>query len=161
MTIAAQTLRRSPDRNDDPFAPDVIQRVLQRPGWLVGTGRTQSVEHIRERDNARFQRNVPSRQSLGIAGSIPFLMMPASNPLGDPQQIGGPVLQDLHADIDMPAHHVPFAVGQPTGLGQDTIGNADLADIVQRSRQIDLALPVLIEPKILRQQPEICATRET
>ena len=55
-------------------------------------------------------------------------------------------MQDLVADTRVVVHHLALILRQRTGLGEDGIGNADLADIVHRRRQAQLLDPLGVQP---------------
>jgi hypothetical protein len=41
----------------------------------------------------------------------------------------------------MPAHDLPLVLGERAGLGEDVLGDADLADVVQQAAEEELLGP--------------------
>lgn len=44
---------------------NVLQRLIKRPGWLVGPPGGQSVEDVGHGDDPSFYGNIPSRETVG------------------------------------------------------------------------------------------------
>ena len=60
--------------------------------------------------------------------------------------LGRAALEDLVADERVAAHHRALGIAQTSRLEQDLVRNADLADVVQRRRQLDGLGLVALQP---------------
>ena len=71
-------------------------------------------------------------QPLRVAAAVGLLVMRA-DPRAHVGQAG--VVEHLRAQFGVAADHRELLVVQPRGLLQDAVRNADLADVVQQTRQ--------------------------
>ena len=62
------------------------------------------------------------------------------------------------ADLDMRAHDGPLVVREPSRFEQDGVGNADLADVVQQSRPVEV-FQFLFTETTLRANGRMLVTR--
>src|SRR5687767_11145047 len=54
---------------------DLVQCPVDRTSRLVGTAVGDRVERIREPDDARLERDVVARETIGVAGAIEVLVV--------------------------------------------------------------------------------------
>jgi len=107
-------------------------RAVRRPGLLVGALAGEGVEHVDDRDQAPGQGDRVAGQTLRVAGPVPALVVGEGDLLGDAQELGLPAGQDVGAGGRVALDGVELGGCQRTGLEQDGVGDADLADVVQR-----------------------------
>ena len=115
---------------------------LHRPGRAIWALVRQRIEKVRDRDDARLDRNPLARMPVGISGAIPPLVMTARNALRHLDQRGMSACQHRRSYRRVRLHDAAFLVREGSGLEQDRIRNSDLSNVVKRRRatnQIDLA----------------------
>ena len=135
---------------------------LRLAGLLVEMAAVDAVgEHgvgrVAQGDHAREHRDLLALQSVGIAAAVPALVVvaDAADDLAEvaPQRLVAPerhmealfaacqhFLHDLRADGRMALHRGKFVVRQAARGQQHRVGDADFADIVDRGRDLGLAL---------------------
>ena len=121
-------------------------------GLLVGALAGEGVEDVRRRDDARLQRDRIAREAVRIARSVHALVVvqrDAAHQLrvGERLQaeVGQQVVDDRLAAVAVGAHHVHLVGREAAGLEQDRVGNADLADVVQRRVGLDALDPLVVQ----------------
>lgn len=82
-------------------------------------------------------------------------MMACGNLRTELDQLAAGIGQNLPADRGMGADHRHLVVGQAAGLEQDVVGNGDLADVVQRGGEIDVAAEPGGEAELLGDDPAV------
>jgi hypothetical protein len=115
----------------------VVERLLARQGRLVRPHRGQRVIHVGHCDDARAQRDVVADQPVGVARSVVLLVVAERDQRAHAHVLGGAALQDLVGRSPGAAHHLPLALLERLRLEQDLVGDADLADVVQRRGELD------------------------
>jgi hypothetical protein len=110
---------------------------------LVDSMADQRVIDVRDRHQPRRDRDRVARQALGITRAVPFLLMRESDFLGDPQEIDIGAERSLGMFDRVPAqrrvrlHDLKFFGRELVRFQQNPVGNADLADVVQRRRFVE------------------------
>ena len=117
---------------------DIAQGFLERPGPFVGALRRECIEHVRDRDDARSQRDVFTGQPLRVAAAVEFFVMSQGDDRAHLQIARRAVGEDFVADHRMTPHDRGFLAGVAAGLEQDLVGDADLADVVHGGGGFDL-----------------------
>src|SRR5216683_3370114 len=118
----------------------VDERVPDGPRGLVGAHRGQRVVDVRDRDDARLQRNVIAFQAGGIAGPVVLLVMAERDHRGHLQVSGRAVFQHVVADARVGLHDAQVLAVEPSRVLQDPVRNADLSYVVHRCGQLDRVL---------------------
>ena len=95
------------------------------------------MEGVAGQDDARPQRDVVAGEALRVAGAVPVLVAGEHDRARAGQ--GGHRLHDPRAVLWVPAHDRPLLVGERTGLVEDPRRNADLADVMERRGDADVA----------------------
>src|SRR5690349_8287318 len=118
---------------------DPGQRLGVRPGLLVRPRRGQRVVDVRQRHDARRERDRVALQAGRVAAAVPLLVVAARDVAAADQEalvgeLAHHALDRLRADLVVRAHDLPLLVREAPGLEQDRVGDADLADVVQRAR---------------------------
>ncbi len=114
----------------------------ERPGVLVRARREQRVEDVADGADPRGQRDLVSLQPLRVAASVPALVVAARDLLGHLDQLGLRAGENARADRRVRLHLLPLGGIELPRLQQDLVGDADLADVVQRAcvaQQVRLA----------------------
>src|SRR5437764_14443939 len=93
--------------------------------------RDHGVERVGQAGQAGELRNAGSGQTVWIAGTIPALLMMADDV--EHLWLPGEVPQHLESDHGVRAQDLSFLLGQRPRLQQYAIGNADLADVVNKA----------------------------
>ena len=93
------------------------------------------VKGIDESDDPGADRDRLPAQLVGIPESVPALVMVSNDRREDARAREGPA--DLLADLGMSSHLGAFGLGQRTRLGQDRLGDAEVADVVDERSEHD------------------------
>jgi hypothetical protein len=105
----------------------------------------ERVVRVAGQDDARGERDVLAGEPVRVAAAVPALVLVADR-RGHVAQ-AGQRSQDPLADDRVLAHEHPLVGGQRTGLVEDLVGDADLADVVQERDRLDLGHFARIEPE--------------
>src|SRR5262249_40160229 len=120
-------------------APGLLNEELDRLRvWervTVRAGGRQGIVHIGDRDDARTERNRGASQPVGIAATVPPLVMVPNDHRPRREEFEG--RHDLGADHRVTTHQLPLVGVEPPGLSEHPLRNADLADVVQQSGLCD------------------------
>ena len=111
---------------------NVLHGGIERHGIAVLAMRGQCVQAIDGGQDARARRNLFAFQPVGIARSVPALVVRADD---GRDRIGKrDALQDLgpHQGVDL--HLFEFFRGQASGLIDDVFGNGQLPNVVEQRR---------------------------
>ena len=100
--------------------------VADRPAVAAVVG--EGVEGVDHGEDAGAQVDVFTAQALRIAAAVIALLVVQHNGTGFLEK--GDAGQHLITEFGMAPHNGPFLLGQRTGLAQDGVGHADLADIM-------------------------------
>ena len=95
---------------------------------------------------AGAQRNLFALQAAGVAAAVVALVVSVDNLRGVAQEVD--LVDDLVAQLRVTLHLHPIGVVQRSGLGEDGVGDTDLADIVEDRRLFDLAHLFLAQPHL-------------
>jgi len=117
-----------------PLREHVRGRVVWCPGRLVGALAREGVEHVDHSDQPPCQGDRVPGQTLRVAGAVPAFVVGEGDLLGETQELGLPAGQDVCAGSRVTLDGVELGGCQRTGLEQHGVGDADLADVVQRGR---------------------------
>src|SRR5260221_3161665 len=115
---------------------------------LVG----KRVKDVGQCSNSRCQRYSRAGHVTGIAAAIPPLMMMAGDLLSHLHMRDVALRKQLSADRCMRTHNLTFGIVKLVSLKQDRIGNPNLADVMQSSRQLDHVARIVIAAELLSQQ---------
>lgn len=107
------------------------KRFFFGPGPFIGTLVGQSIVKVCERYNARCKRNLFPLKRARVTGAVPFFMMRVRNRLGQYQELEGTAVQYAETDSGVRLHPLKFMRFESSGLEQNIIRDADLADIMQ------------------------------
>jgi hypothetical protein len=111
----------------------------------VTSASNTSASAIRRADD----RDVVAGEAVGIAAAVPLFVVPVGDFLGQGEELQRHLdvllglLDGFAAQSGVRLHHHPFVGRERPGLQQDVVGNADLADVVQRRRaaqKVDVAV---------------------
>src|SRR5512138_3555729 len=91
------------------LARQMLERLLARPGFLVGAYRSERVVHVGHGDDARAEGNVVTDQSVRVTRAVVLLMVTERDQRAHADILGRAAFQDLVPDHRMPAHDVPLA----------------------------------------------------
>src|SRR5215207_7814966 len=93
------------------------------------------MEGVTDEDHPGLDGDVLSRLSVGIAGAVPaFVTVPDDRPdVLEPRDRR----QDALAELRMSLDDCPFLGRQRARLGEDRRGDADLADVVEESSELE------------------------
>ena len=119
------------------------QRLAVRPG-----GR-----HRRERitdSGIRAPRDGIAGQSVQVALPVPTLVVVAD--AGADLVEVGQVTDDEVAERDVLLHRLVLALGEGTGLAQDLVGDADLADVVEATGPVQHRADLIVETELRAQE---------
>ncbi len=111
---------------------DESQHLFQRPCLLVAAIRPQRIEHIGQRNDTPLQRDIRPFQATWIAAAIPLFMVIARYGGADLEQCQVAAGEHVLSQLGMGFHYFPLFRSELARLVQDGIGDADLADVVQR-----------------------------
>ena len=144
-----------------PAVDDDVVGFLVGEGGLIDAFAGDRIEDIGQGHQAGGHRDGIAGQGIGVAAAVPFLVVVAGDLLGDGEEfdrlfcIGFGLGDGVAAQFGMGLHDFEFFRAQLAGLLQDVVGNADLADIVQRRRagnRIDAAfIEVIAETRVVAQ----------
>src|SRR5229473_6661598 len=84
-------------------------------------------------------------QAVRIARALVLLVVAERDEGPHAYVLRGAALQDLVPDDGVAPHHLPLGVVKLALLQQDMVGNADLADVVQRRGELDGLRLVVLE----------------
>src|SRR5437762_7564104 len=107
------------------------QRLVEAPARTVGAIVDQRIEGVADRDDPRPLGNGPAREPVRVPRPVPALVV-----IADDREQPGAGAQRRHdglADERMQVHRDLFVVVQGTGLEEDGVGDADLADVVDET----------------------------
>src|SRR4051794_13250874 len=142
--------------------PQLADRVLAVAGCAVGTGCGHGAERVGRADDARGDRGLLAREPVGIPAAVPALVAGPPD-LADVLQRSAHAVQHPLARDRVAAHDIPLVVAQRTGLVDDLLGYADLADVVQQRAELDEPPLVLAEAELVcdrhRQRNDALAVR--
>ncbi len=131
---------------------DYLRGFVQGKSLLVNALTDERIKHISECHHPRGERDLLFSEPVRISRTIPFFMVPLRNldrriektvvsvfcvRLADGSANG------LSAKARVRLHRLPFCCVQFPGLEQYPVRDSDLADVMQRRRQRDIANTVL------------------
>ena len=87
---------------------------------------------VRNREDARLERNLVATQAKRIAAAVRALVVRA-DPGRHILHVGA--VDDQRADLRMLLHLRPLVIRELPGLREDRVGHGDLADVVEEPRQ--------------------------
>jgi len=117
-----------------------LQSGIVRQRRLVDAAAAQGVVNVADGGNAGGERDVFPFQTIGIAGAVVALMVMRAMSIRHLQKSLGRVAllgdrgQRLGAMIVCALHDDALVAVELAGLEENVIGQADLADVVQRGR---------------------------
>src|SRR5204863_296189 len=109
---------------------DLLARRLVGAALAVRAIVGDRVVGVDHREDARADADVVAGQPLGIAGAVPAFLVVQRTQAGERQK--SDPLEDLVAERRVALHLRRLRGVQGTGLEQDGVAHADLADVVQR-----------------------------
>lgn len=124
-------------------AQDLIHRTPRRSPRCVRTVRTDRIKRVCDGDDPRHQWNRISLQPIGIALTVPSLVMAANTTLGKVQLIEG--ANQACSSLRMTTDDTQLFTRQPTGLEENLIWNGQLPEIVDHRSGVNLLDLALIE----------------
>ena len=130
---AAGRRRPARDRGGSRAGSRARDHVAERPRVLVGARGEQGVEHVADGADARRERDLVALEALRVAAAVPALVVAERNLLGQLHERGARAGQDARADRGVGLHRRPLGRVELARLQQDVVGDADLADVVQRA----------------------------
>ena len=119
---------------------ELVERLLDRHAAPVQARRGHRLERVRDAEHAAGERDVLALELVRVAAAVPALVQ-VEHPLGDLGHAGA--LDDVAAQRGVALHLEELVVGEPRGLQQHRVGDADLADVVEdagRPELVDLLL---------------------
>jgi hypothetical protein len=122
-----------------------LERVVQRPGRLVGARAGQRVEHIGDRRDPAGQRDVLALEPARVAVAVPLLVVGVGDGRGHLERRGVGADEDAVADLRVALHHRELVDRQAPGLEQDAVGDPQLADVVHRAGDAEQLAGRLVE----------------
>ena len=128
---------------------DHERRVSRHSGAVRTLGR-ERVETVDDSQYSRANRDLFSAQAGRIAHAIPALVMAPDerrHRAGERHRA-----HDLRAHLRVDLHLPPLVRRERAGLGQDVLGNGQLADIVKQRRDLDRLRVQLRELELPRQR---------
>src|SRR3954451_3440775 len=128
--------------------PQLADRVIAVAGGAVGTVGGHGAERVSHAHDARGDRDLLARQPVGIPAAVPALVA-GPHDVPDVLQRSAHTVQHPLARDRVAAHDVPLLVAQRTGLVDDLLGHADLADVVQQRAELDEQPLVLAKPELV------------
>ena len=114
---------------------DLLTAFVLRLSFGRETFSQHGIDGVAHGDDARAQGNVGAGQAIGIAPTIPALVVMAHDEGDGLQACAAP--QNLGAHTRMVAQHGVLLGGPAPLLEQDGIGNGNLADVVDVSRHVN------------------------
>ena len=139
---------------------EVLPRHRQRHRLFIWTGGCERVEHVGDRDDPRRDRNFLALQFVRVAFAIPALVMTDRDVGGELNQFAPAAGQNRCADRGVSLHHGDLVRGQLARLEQNMVGGRDLADVVQRCSQIDVAAQPFRQSQPFRDHPAVLCNPE-
>src|ERR1035437_1108653 len=115
-------------------ALDLCQHVLHPPRLLVGPLGEKGVIHVHHSADAPHERNLLALPTGRVAAAVPVLVMAAGDALRHLHEGVGRPGEDLRTESRVRLDGLPLLGVELTGLQQDPIGYADLADVVHDAR---------------------------
>ena len=115
-------------------------RRLEGKRRLVHPRRDQGIEHVGDGHQARRHWNGIAGQLVGVAGTVPFFMVPVGDFLGQGQKLKRLLdvllgqFDRVTAQLGVGLHDGPLRCGELARLVQNVVGNTDFADVVHGGR---------------------------
>ncbi len=132
--------------------PHRRERLLDGQRVTVDTVGRERVEHVGDRCDAALERNRLPGEAVGIAVSVPALVVDERNRRRQLENLRRGATQEPVADLGMALHRAPLLVGEVIALEQDLVGDGDLADVVQRAGVAQQPAALLVEAQPPRDQ---------
>src|SRR6267378_214475 len=117
-------------------ARDLQARLGERRRLAIRPVAGHRVQRIRDREDARAERDRLSPELVRISAAVPALLVREHDLRGGAEEVDG--LQDAVAHLGMPPHLRPLCLGQRTRLEENAVRNADLADVVEERAAADV-----------------------
>ena len=114
-------------------ALQLLKGGVDRTGGMVGPLACHGVEGFRDRQDRRSDRNLAAPQAVRVAVAIVVLMVVPHDGHQIPERSG--FVENRCAERDVRHHDRPLRRIKSSGLAQNSIGNTDLAHIVQQPGQ--------------------------
>src|SRR5206468_2725637 len=100
----------------------------------VQAGRGDRVVRICDEDDPCAERDLAAADRSWIPRAVPAFMV-VQHPVGD--RVDAEALEHPVSDLRMTLQHEPFGAGEGTRLAEDFLGDGELPQIVQASREAD------------------------
>src|SRR3954470_9259569 len=94
------------------------------------------LQRVADGEDPRDERDVVRAEALRVAAAVPALVVVEDDVHDDLRQPER--AHDARADLRVPAHDLPLVLRERAGLGEDVLGHADLADVVQQAAEEEL-----------------------
>ncbi len=128
--------------------------LLVREGRLVHALADERVVHVGHRHQPRRDGNRIARQPQRVTAAVPLLLVAVGDFLGHAQErhphaqppLG--VLDGVAAERGVGLHDLELLGGELARLEEDAVGNADLADVVQRRGFVEQVDHALVEHRL-------------
>ncbi|HEX3434660.1 MAG TPA: hypothetical protein VHT25_11435 [Solirubrobacteraceae bacterium] len=108
----------------------------------------QRVEHVGDGDDASGKWDGLAAETSGISHSVPALVVAARDHRGQLQYWRAAALEQPCAEVRVRLHRLELLGGEPAGLAQDAVVDADLADVVQRSGKAQDGDAIAVPPEL-------------
>jgi len=105
------------------------ESLLPRQRGPIAPRGGKGIVHVHDADDLRRERDLLPAQLIGIAAAVELLVMPPDDRLDVPRELDRG--QQLDAPHRVHLDDVELFARQPSGLVQDLVRDADLADVVQ------------------------------
>ena len=115
---------------------DHLECLLVAERFFIAAFASEGVIHVGNRNDLSTDRDFVAFEAVGVTASVPALVVPAANVVGEFHQ--RLVLEELDGIEHLGSvhgvllHDVEFFFCELAGLVQNLVGNRDLTDIVHR-----------------------------
>ena len=109
---------------------------------------------VADEDDARLDRDLLTREAVRVAAAVPVLVAVADDlaDLLQPLDRG----EDARAQLGVEPDDLPLLVGERARLGEDRLGHADLADVVEERAELEPLQRLRVEPELLARRGGPC-----
>ena len=123
-----------------------LPSLVDREGGPVDAVGGERVEDVCDGGDAALDRDRVAGEAVGVAGAVDPLVVGERHQRGEVEQLDVGAGEDAVAHLGVRLHHEALVRGEPAGLEQDPVGDADLADVVHRARDPDVLGALGVEP---------------